>query len=262
MEKLIITKIGGNVIDQSDLLDQFLIDFAGIQQNKILVHGGGTIASKIARKLEIEPQIIDGRRLTDEQMLQVVVMVYGGLVNKTIVSKLQALGVNSLGLSGADANIIEARKREVKEIDYGFVGDIESVNRRRLIQFLTNGLTPVIAPLTHDRQGHMLNTNADTIAAEIATALSSSFHVTLIYCFDKAGLLMTNTESDTVIEKVSRDKYLQLKSEGIVSKGMIPKMDTAFIALKGGVKKIKICHASSLLAVVKENLKVGTELSL
>ncbi|MEJ2049399.1 MAG: acetylglutamate kinase [Calditrichota bacterium] len=262
MKKLIITKIGGNVIDQSDLFDQFIIDFAGIQQNKILVHGGGTIATDIARKLGIEPQIIDGRRVTDEQMLQVVVMVYGGLVNKTIVSKLQMLGVNSLGLSGADANIIEARKREVKEIDYGFAGDIESVNTGRLIQFLTNGMTPVIAPLTHDRQGNILNTNADTIAAEIATALSPSFHVTLIYCFDKAGLLMTNAESDTVIEKVSWEKYLQLKSEGIVSKGMIPKMDTAFTALRGGVKKINICHASSLPAVVKGNLKVGTELSL
>lgn len=262
MEKLIITKIGGNVIDRHDMLDQFLIDFAQIPQNKIMVHGGGTIASEIAQRLGIEPQIIEGRRLTDEQMLQVVVMVYGGLVNKTIVSKLQALGVNSLGLSGADANIIEARKREVKEIDYGFAGDIESVNTGRLIQFLSNGITPVIAPLTHDRQGHMLNTNADTIAAEIATALSPSFHTTLIYCFDKAGLLITDTESDTVIEKVSWDKYHQLKSEGIVSQGMIPKMDTAFAALRGGVKKINICHASSLLAVVKGNLKVGTELSL
>ena len=262
MEKLIITKIGGKVIDHTEDLNKFLEDFTKIPNKKMLIHGGGNIATQIAQSMGIQPNLIDGRRITDSEMLEVVVMVYAGLVNKKIVSKLQAFGTNALGLSGADANIITAKKREVKDIDYGFVGDIEKINSQQIVYFLNERIVPIIAPLTHDQQGNILNTNADTVAAILATALSQHFQTELFYCIDQPGLLKSLSNPNSIINKITWEKYQKYKLEGTVSEGMIPKMDTAFSALRSGVSRINICHANALLNVVKGNPKVGSELSI
>ena len=189
MEKLIVVKVGGKIVEEEETLRQLLQDFAAIEGHKVLVHGGGRSATKLAAQLGIESKMVDGRRITDEAMLRVVTMVYGGLVNKNIVAGLQALNVNALGLTGADMNLMRSDKRPVKEVDYGFVGDVKEVNADLLATLIHQGIVPVLAPLTHDKQGHLLNTNADTIAGEAAKALAKHFEVTLMFCFEKKGVL-------------------------------------------------------------------------
>jgi acetylglutamate kinase len=246
MEDLYLAKIGGGVINQPDLLDQFLRDFAEISQKKILVHGGGRLATDLANQLEIPVQMIQGRRITDREMLKIVVMVYGGYANKMVVASLQAHGCNAIGLTGADANIIPAHKRIVKDIDYGFVGDFDRINRQPLLEMLGSDLTPVLAPLTHDSQGNMLNTNADTIASSVARELTDDYRVHLMLCFEKPGVLMNPDDNSSVIPKLTLEMYGDLKESGEISSGMIPKLDTGFAARKAGVAEVRICHANAL----------------
>ena len=260
--KLYILKIGGNVIDDPNQLNSFLHSFGKIQGAKILVHGGGKIASSISKELGIVPNIVDGRRITNAEMLKVVTMVYGGLINKNIVAKLQAFGCNAIGLTGADANILPAYKRPVRDIDYGFVGDIEEdkVNIHILSTFLRNDLCPVIAPLTHDGKGSLLNTNADTIASVLAVALSYNYDVTLIYCFEKTGVLRDVNDENSLIERISSLEYEELKKEGVINLGMIPKMDNAFDAVQKGVKSVQIIHADAIAGLINQTKPKGTEL--
>jgi acetylglutamate kinase len=263
MQKLYIIKIGGNVIDDDSKLHQFLKDLSRIKENKILVHGGGKVATDISKGLGIEAKMVDGRRITDAETLKIVTMVYGGLINKKIVSLLQANECNAIGLMGADANIILASKREIKDnVDYGFVGDVDRVHPHPLTHFLSMGLTPVVAPLTHDGKGNMLNTNADTIASTLAVALSGNFLVNLIYCFELKGVLQDINDKESVITNITSAKYKELKETGIIAKGMIPKMDNSFDAIKEGVGSVIICHADDLLSIVNSNEKKGTKLSL
>ena len=257
--KLYIIKIGGNVIDDEKQLPSFLNDFAAIKEKKILAHGGGKIATELSKKLGIEPKMIDGRRITDADTLRVVQMVYGGLINKNIVAQLQSKKCNAIGLTGADGNIILARKRPVKDMDYGFVGDVDVVGIRHVVSLLDAGFTPVIAPLTHDGKGQMLNTNADTMASAISVAMAKNHAVTLIYCFEKPGVLRNVDDEGSVIGKIKIKEYEKLKSEGIISKGMIPKLDNAFDAIKRGVKTVVICHAKDLKGATS-NKKAGTRL--
>ncbi len=232
MKSLKVIKIGGKVIDDEQKLNSFLKDFASIKGPKILVHGGGSNATKIGERLGIEAKMIDGRRITDADTLEVITMVYGGLINKKIVSKLQSLGINAVGLTGADLNIIPARKRNPEPIDFGWVGDVETVHTAWLSQFLDSGVVPVLAPLTHDQQGQMLNTNADTIASSVVAALSNDFETELLYCFEQPGV-MNNGKLITVMNLLL---YRYLKDGGIITDGMIPKLDLGFSALKKGVK--------------------------
>jgi len=257
-----VVKIGGNIIDNEAKLNSFLKDFAQLSGPKILVHGGGKIATEVSKGLGIEARMVDGRRITDAETLRIVTMVYGGLVNKTIVAKLQANGCNALGLTGADANIIPAKKRPVKEIDYGFVGDImeSQIPTKHLQLFLDNNLTPIIAPLTHDQQGHLLNTNADTIASALAVALAGIFDTRLTYCFEKKGVLKDINDENSVINSINGEKYQDLKKEGTIAQGMIPKLDNAFKAIDAGVKLVYICHADELLAILEDGQQAGTEL--
>ena len=252
MQTLAFIKIGGNVIDEPEALKAFLKTYAGIPGRKILVHGGGKTASAIGKKLGIEPRMAEGRRITDSETLAVVTMVYAGLINKTIVAGLQAEGLNAIGLCGADANIIPAKKRPVGDIDYGFAGDIEPENTGvgSLSALLENGMSPVIAPITHDGRGQLLNTNADTIAATVAEALSGRYEVTLFYCFEKKGVLSDPENDDSVIRSINPLGYSELKEKGIVSKGMIPKLDNAFGAIAGGVKQVYICRAADLGGII------------
>ena len=249
MQPLIITKIGGNLIDDEKKLNQFLADFAQINTPKILVHGGGKIATEVAASLGIDAKMVDGRRITDAEMLKVVTMVYGGLVSKNIVSKLQASGCNAIGLTGADSNIIEAHKRPVKTIDYGFAGDIDRVNPSFLKMCLESKITPVCAPLTHDGKGHMLNTNADTIASALAIALSKDFAVKLLYCFELNGVLKSIDDPASIIPEITLSSYKSLKQQGIISKGMIPKLDNAFDAINAGVQAVHICNGKDILKI-------------
>lgn len=258
MDDLIIIKIGGNLIDHEPSLAAFLRDFAAITSKKILIHGGGKLATELAQTLGIETQMVNGRRITDKETLKVVTMVYGGLINKTIVSGLQAHGCNALGLTGADANVILAHKRRNAEIDYGFVGDIDHVNAGALAQWLEAGFTPVLAPLTHDGAGNMLNTNADTIAATVARALYEQYHTRLVFCFDKKGVLASSEEND-VIAKLDEAEYQRLRATGVIAKGMLPKLDNAFAALHAGVGRVLICHASELTQALRGEA-CGTEL--
>ncbi|QEC51751.1 N-acetylglutamate kinase [Anseongella ginsenosidimutans] len=262
MQALTLIKIGGNVIDDPEALAAFLQSYARVPGLKVLVHGGGKIASTIGIKLGIAPKMAQGRRITDEETLDVVTMVYAGLVNKRIVSKLQAEGVNALGLTGADGNIIPAAKRPVKTIDYGFAGDIEAgqIGSGPLSALLENGLFPVIAPITHDGKGQLLNTNADTIAAAVAESLSSRYAVTLVYCFEKKGVLKDPEDEESVIFAINPESYAELKEKGIVSKGMIPKLDNAFAALKGGVKQVHICRAADLEKIMEGEAYISTRL--
>jgi acetylglutamate kinase len=260
MQKLHIIKIGGNIIDNPTDCQLFLQSFAQIKENKILIHGGGKIATQVAEKLGVVTNMVDGRRITDQPMLDVVTMVYGGLVNKNIVAKLQAINCNAIGLTGADAKVIQAKKRPVKDIDYGYVGDIQSVNKDQLSVFIYDGLVPVIAPLTLDVQsGTMLNTNADTMASAVAVALSQSFKVNLVYCFEKKGVLSDPNDDDSVIAEITPKTYQNYKNSGIINKGMIPKLDNAFAALNDGVSVVTICHANQLLQTITEG-KSGTRL--
>ena len=243
MEKLTLVKVGGKIVEEPATLQQLLADFSKIEGNKVLVHGGGRSATAIAAKLGIESQMVNGRRVTDEETLKVVTMVYGGLVNKQIVAGLQAMGVNALGLTGADLNYMRSDKRPVKEVDYGFVGDVKEVNADILADLIARGVVPVLAPLTHDAKGNMLNTNADTIAGEAAKALATHFEVTLMYCFEKKGVLLSETDDDSVIDVITQQLFEKYVNEGIISGGMIPKLENAFEAINAGVKQVVITRA-------------------
>ena len=247
LTQLSIIKIGGNVIDDPKVTAAFLRNFATGAEPKILVHGGGKVATHLADQLGLETKMVDGRRITDEKMLEVVTMVYGGLVNKKIVAQLQGLGVNALGLTGADAGIMLAHKRQKGTTDYGFAGDIDKVNTTQLLAFLEQNLTLIIAPLTFDTNGQLLNTNADTIASALAVALAKHLEVSLLYCFEKQGVLQNPEDEASFIPEISLEKYAELKAEGIVSKGMIPKLDNAFSALELGVKNVHILHAENII---------------
>ncbi len=245
-EKLFVIKVGGKIVEEENTLKQLLSDFSKIAGYKILVHGGGRSATKIAEQLGIESKMVDGRRITDAKTLQVVTMVYGGLVNKNIVAGLQALGINALGMTGADMDVIRSVKRPVKDIDYGFVGDVKQVGDERLDLLLKQDIVPVLAPLTHDGRGNMLNTNADTIAAETAQAMSKHYDVTLIYCFEKKGVLMDEKDDASVISSLDRNRYKKYVEDGIIQGGMIPKLDNAFVSIDKGVSEVVITQASAL----------------
>lgn len=265
MEKLFVIKVGGNVIDDSSKLDSFLKDFSEIKSKKILVHGGGKIATAIGEKLGIASKYIDGRRITDDETIDLVTMVYGGLVNKQIIAKLQSFNCNAIGITGADANLLPAKKRGLKAlsagkglgeaIDYGWVGDIEKgeINNEFWKLFLENGLTPVAAPLTHDCNGHILNTNADTIASVIAVALSSIYEVILVFCFEKNGVLENIDDENSVISKLTFNGYLSLKNADKLFAGILPKIDNAFDAIKDGVKEVIIGNSSQLTSLINHS---------
>ena len=252
MDKLTVIKIGGNIIDDEAKLSSFLKSFATISGKKILVHGGGKVATKIGDTIGIESKYVDGRRITDAATIDLVTMVYGGLVNKKIIAQLQAYACNAIGVTGVDGNLIPATKRPVKEIDYGFVGDVLSsqIATDSWELLLNNGMVPVVAPLTHDGQGQILNTNADTMAQEIAKALSSVYEVSLVYSFEKAGVLLDANDDSTVINKLNPKYYDQLKEEQKIFAGMIPKLDNAFAALNSGVKKVIIGNAEQLTELI------------
>ena len=247
MEKLTIVKVGGAVVEDESQLSQLLANFSAIPGKKLLVHGGGRRATKVASELGIESQMINGRRITDAKMLEVVTMVYGGLVNKNLVARLQANGVNALGLTGADIDIIRSHKRPIKDgIDYGFVGDVDRANGEMLNTLIQAGITPVIAPLTHDGQGNILNTNADTMASETAKALAPYFDVTLIFAFEKAGVLQDPDDDTSVIPVINRDLYHQYVEKGIISGGMMPKIENALAAIEAGVKRVIITLSTAI----------------
>ncbi len=244
--QLSIIKIGGNIIDDEPRLLAFLESFATIPGKKILVHGGGKLATKVAEGLGIRQQLVDGRRITDEETLRVVTMVYAGTINKNIVAQLQANGCAAIGLTGADGNTILSHKRSHAGIDYGYVGDVDVVNTSLLTSLLLLDKTLVFAPITHDGKGQLLNTNADTIAQELATALSASFDVTLIYSFEKSGVLLNAEDEGSVIKKINAADYAGLKARQVIFAGMIPKLDNAFAALRNGVRKVIIGRAEEL----------------
>ncbi len=252
-EKLLIIKIGSNIIDDDAKLQSFLGDFASIKSHKILVHGGGKMATALAAKMGIEQQLIDGRRITDGETLKLVIMIYAGLINKNIVAKLQSLGCNALGLTGADANIITAHKRIHPTINYGFAGDIDEIDSSRIDKFLLENLSLVIAPITHDAKGQLLNTNADTIAQAIATKMSKNHEVNLIYCFEKKGVLHDIADENSVVKKITPVVYDEMKQQQLISAGMIPKLDNAFAAINAGVTKVIIGDASGLLNMIEGN---------
>lgn len=256
MNKLYVTKIGGNVLDDDEALNRFLKDFASIQAPKILIHGGGAIATKLGNKLGIESKYVNGRRITDRETLNLVTMVYGGLVNKQIVAHLQQWGCNALGVTGADGNMIKAVKRPVREIDFGYVGDItaDSVNSTLLYFLLKQNVVPVFAPLTYS-EGMMLNTNADTIASILAVSLSKHFDVRLIFCFEKKGVLHDVNDENSVIRNLNEAEYQRLLSAGAFHDGILPKLENAYSAIHAGVKEVLIGQASDLI----RNTRVDTE---
>ncbi|MET2985899.1 acetylglutamate kinase [Aureibaculum conchae] len=242
--KLHIVKIGGNVIDNEEVLLSFLADFSKLDGLKILVHGGGKKATEMANKLLLAPKMIGGRRITDTANLEVVTMVYAGLLNKNIVAKLQQNNCNAIGLSGADGNTIKAHKRIVKDIDYGFAGDVDFVNTETISLLLNANLTPVFCAITHNKRGQLLNTNADTIASELASALAEIYQVSLTYIFEKKGVLRNINDEDSVIENIDLDRYKLLKSDGIIADGMLPKLKNCFNALGKGVSEIHIANTN------------------
>ena len=246
--KMIVIKIGGNIIDHPEGLSRFLERFASLRGDKILVHGGGKIATRMAADLGLEAQLVAGRRITDEAMLRVVTMVYAGLTNKQVVAGLQAHGCNAIGLSGADGNSIKTVKRPVNEIDYGFVGDIlsSSVDADALATLVDAGFVPVFSAITHDGHGQLLNTNADTIAAAIAVALSSRYRTSLVYCFEKRGVLRDVNDDNSAIAEIRAGEFEELKASGIVADGMVPKLHNAFDAIARGVEEVCIGHAGDL----------------
>lgn len=258
MQALNIIKIGGSIANSDSRLATFLKNFAGIDTPKIIVHGGGTAATDLCEKLRIPVRMKEGRRITDEPALDVAVMVYAGLINKRIVAKLQELSCNALGLSGADLNMIPAQKRQHPKVDYGFVGDVEpkDINTYFIRRLLDEQVVPVFPAITHDGNGQLLNTNADTIASALTIALTKNYSTHLTYCFEKPGVLQDVEDDDSWIQQIDQEKYDRLKKEGIINEGMIPKLETAFEALKQGVDRVHIKHADNLL-----NDK-GTELAL
>ena len=247
MEKVTIVKVGGAIVEDNEQLAQLLTDFAAIPGKKVLVHGGGRHATKIAAALGIESKMVNGRRITDAQMLEVVTMVYGGLVNKNLVAKLQAKGVNALGLTGADMDVIHSHKRPVKDgVDFGYVGDVERANGKMLQTLIQEGITPVMAPLTHDGNGNILNTNADTIASETAKALAPYYDVTLIYSFEKKGVLSNPDDDNSVIPVITRSDFEKYQADGTIGGGMIPKIENALAAVDAGVKEVIITLATAI----------------
>jgi len=250
MKSLRVIKIGGNVIDNPESLQQFIVDFAMLQGPKILVHGGGKLATRLAEKLGIEQQLVDGRRITDAETLKIVTMVYAGFINKNIVAVLQANNCNAIGLCGADGDTILAHKRQHPVLDYGFVGDVDVINTNLINNLLEKNIAVVFAPITHDQQGQLLNTNADTIAQEIARSLSDLYDVQLIYSFEKSGVLLDANDDTTVIPEIKPSYYQQLKSKSKIFAGMIPKLDNAFAALKSGVGKVIIGKAENLKELI------------
>ena len=252
MEDLYVIKIGGNIVDDESLLSSFLKKFAAIPGKKILVHGGGKMATRMAEKMGVPQELVDGRRITDEETLKIVTMVYAGYINKNIVARLQSLECNATGICGADGNSILAHKRICTGLDYGFAGDIDAVNADWLRTLLHQGLAIVMAPITHDGKNQLLNTNADTIAQEIAKAMSKSFQVQLIYSFEKKGVLSDMEDENSVIHSITPDYYQELKESKTIFAGMIPKLDNAFAAIRQGVKKVVIGKGEDL-----ENLLTG-----
>ena len=246
-EKLTIVKVGGAVVEDELQLSQLLKDFGAINGRKVLVHGGGRKATKMAERLGIETKMVNGRRITDAAMLEVVTMVYGGLVNKYLVAQLQANGINALGLTGADANVILSHKRPLKDgIDYGFVGDVDYVAHQTLAHLIEAGIIPVMAPLTHDAEGHILNTNADTIASETAKALANNYDVTLIFSFEKKGVLSNPDDDDSVIPVITKEDFERYKADGTISGGMLPKIENALNAVEAGVSRVIITLATAI----------------
>lgn len=247
MEKVTIVKVGGAIVEDNEQLAQLLTDFAAIPGKKVLVHGGGRRATKVAAALGIESKMVNGRRITDAQMLEVVTMVYGGLVNKNLVAKLQAKGVNALGLTGADMDVIHSHKRLVKDgVDFGYVGDVKRANGKMLQTLIQEGITPVMAPLTHDGNGNILNTNADTIASETAKALAPYYDVTLIYSFEKKGVLSNPDDDNSVIPVITRSDFEKYQADGTIGGGMIPKIENALAAVDAGVKEVIITLATAI----------------
>lgn len=246
MEKLTIIKVGGKIVEEENTLKQLLERFSKIEGKKVLVHGGGRSATALASKLGIESKMVDGRRITDAETLKVVTMVYAGLVNKNIVANLQALGLNALGLTGADMNYMRSDKRPVKTVDYGYVGDVKEVNASLLADLISKDVVPVLAPLTHDKKGNLLNTNADTIAGEAAKALAQYFDVTLTYCFEKKGVLRDENDDDSVIAEINPQLFQEYVEKGIIQGGMIPKLENSFAAINAGVAKVVITKADEL----------------
>jgi len=257
-KQLSIVKIGGNVINKAEQLNAFLKDFAALDSLKILVHGGGRKATEVADAMGLEPKMIGGRRITDQANLEVVTMVYAGLLNKNIVARLQSRGCNALGLTGADANVIMAHKRIVKEIDYGYAGDIDAVENKTIALFLDAGITPVFSAITHDKNGQLLNTNADTIASELAKGLSGDYEVELIYCFEKNGVLKDVEDDESVIENINSELYKGLKSDGVINEGMLPKLENCFDSLQNGVDRVILGKPE----LIKDRSKKHTTLTL
>jgi acetylglutamate kinase len=262
MEQLVVVKIGGNVIDNEKHLDRFLSAFAEIDCKKVLIHGGGKIATAIGDKLGIPSKYENGRRITDYETLSLVTMVYGGLVNKNIVARLQCKSCNAIGLTGADGNLVRATKRATGIVDYGFVGDVEmnGVNKEAINLLLQAGLVPVVAPLTHDGSGSLLNTNADTIAQEIAKAMAEQMQVKLIYCFEKKGLLLDVNDEESVIKQIDGSSFERLKAKAIIADGMIPKLENAFEAVRQKVSAVVLGHADDLKQLL--NGSTGTQIIL
>lgn len=246
-QKVTVVKVGGKIVESADTLETLLHRFSALEGLKVLVHGGGRTATEVAAKLGVETHMVDGRRITDADMLRVVTMVYGGLVNKQVVARLQACGVNALGLTGADMNLIRSHRRpERNGVDFGFVGDVDCVDGERLAQLLHSGVTPVVAPLTHDGEGHLLNTNADTMAGEVAKALARQFEVTLVYCFEHAGVLADPDNEASVIPLITRRDFDALKAQGVVTGGMLPKIENCLSAVGAGVRRVVITRADTL----------------
>ncbi|RRQ45571.1 acetylglutamate kinase [Chryseobacterium sp. SC28] len=263
MLKLKIIKIGGALIDDEKALNVFLEQFSNIQGAKILIHGGGKLASKLAEKLDVPQQMIEGRRITDKATLDIVTMVYAGNINKNMVAKLQSFGCNAMGFSGADGNLIQAEKRQHPSIDFGFVGDIseKSINKELMINMMNLGLVPVFSAITHDKKGDLLNTNADTIAGTIAMALSKIFETELLFCFDKNGVLENIDDEDSNLKTINKKEFSKLKNEEKLSKGILPKLENAFQAKENGVQKVVLINEKKLSDQIKKGNE-GTEICL
>ena len=246
-EKITVVKVGGAVVEDEAQLTQLLKDFSAISGRKVLIHGGGRRATQVAASLGIESKMVNGRRITDKDMLSVVTMVYGGLVNKNLVARLQANGVNALGLTGADVDVIRSHKRPIKDgVDFGFVGDVDKADGQMLSKLIEAGITPVMAPLTHDGQGNILNTNADTIASETAKALAPYYDVTLIFSFEKKGVLSNPDDDNSVIPTITRADFERYKADGTISGGMLPKIENALSAIDAGVSRVIITLATAI----------------
>lgn len=243
---LTLLKIGGKVVEAPEALHQLLNEFGQLDGSKILVHGGGRSATQLAEQLGLQATLVNGRRITDADMLDIVLMVFAGRVNKQMVALLQAQGLNAVGLCGADLNLIRAHKRPPNPIDFGFVGDVDEVNHAQLHRLLDTGALPVIAPITHDGQGQLLNTNADTMASVVAQALAPFFHVRLVLCFEKPGVLLDPTDDASVIPQLTPSRYRAYRSQGIIADGMLPKLDNAFDALRAGVAEVYVCDKQGL----------------